>query len=155
MNHLTLRGTHREMGFQWGARLAERGLRLLDHGPSLEAGGGPCRLPAPAYEQHFPPPWRLEGLAAGRTAGGEDLETVLFYLPAARLRLFLPGGVQRDGCSSDGTATFGAGAGLHPCDMVPTGRSFTGTRLVRADENAVNAGTGHPGLTSTRPGPAV
>ena len=30
MNHLTLRGTHREMGFQWGARLAERGLRLLE-----------------------------------------------------------------------------------------------------------------------------
>ena len=38
MNHLTLRGTHREMGFQWGARLAERGLRLLDHVPfPLEA----------------------------------------------------------------------------------------------------------------------
>ena len=49
MNHLTLRGTHREMGFQWGARLAERGLRLLDH-----------------------------------------------LRPAARLRLFLPGGVQRE-----------------------------------------------------------
>lgn len=27
MNHLTLRGTHWEVGFQWGARLAERGLR--------------------------------------------------------------------------------------------------------------------------------
>ena len=27
MNPLTLRGTHREMGFQWGARLAESGLR--------------------------------------------------------------------------------------------------------------------------------
>ena len=38
MNHLTLRGTHREMGFQRGARLAERGLRLLDHVPfPLEA----------------------------------------------------------------------------------------------------------------------
>ena len=38
MNHLTLRGTHRELGFQWGARLAERGLRLLDHVPfPLEA----------------------------------------------------------------------------------------------------------------------
>ena len=38
MNHLTWRGTHREMGFQWGARLAERGLRLLDHVPfPLEA----------------------------------------------------------------------------------------------------------------------
>ena len=31
MNHLTLRGTHREMGFQGGALLAERGLRLLFH----------------------------------------------------------------------------------------------------------------------------
>ena len=33
MNHLNLRGTHREMGFQWGARLAERGRFLLDHVP--------------------------------------------------------------------------------------------------------------------------
>ena len=28
MNHLTLRGTHREMGFQWGARLAATGVIL-------------------------------------------------------------------------------------------------------------------------------
>ena len=56
MNHLTLRGTHREMGFQWGARLAERGLRLLDHVPfPLEAErrafAAACR---PAYARHFP-----------------------------------------------------------------------------------------------------
>ena len=81
MNHLTLRGTHREMGFQWGARLAERGLRLLDHVPfPLEAErrafAAACR---PAYEQHFPAALEeLEGLAAGQTCRQEDLETVLF-----------------------------------------------------------------------------
>ena len=69
MNHLTLRGTHREMGFRWGARLAERGLRLLDHVPfPLEAErrafAAACR---PAYEQHFPAALEeLEGLAAGQ-----------------------------------------------------------------------------------------
>ena len=57
MNHLTLRGTHREMGFQWGARLAERGLRLLDHVPfPLEAErrafAAACRPPAAV------PAWR-------------------------------------------------------------------------------------------------
>ena len=80
MNHLTLRGTHREMGFQWGARLAERGLRLLDHVPfPLEAErrafAAACR---PAYEQHFPAALEeLEGLAAGQNCRQEDLETVL------------------------------------------------------------------------------
>ena len=33
MDHLSLRGAHWEMGFQWGARLAERGRFLLDHVP--------------------------------------------------------------------------------------------------------------------------
>ena len=67
MNHLTLRGTHREMGFQWGARLAERGLRLLDHVPfPLEAErrafAAACH---PAYARHFPAALEeLEGLAA-------------------------------------------------------------------------------------------
>ena len=66
MNHLTLRGTHREMGFQWGARLAERGLRLLDHVPfPLEAErrafAAACH---PAY--------------ARQNCRREDLETVLF-----------------------------------------------------------------------------
>ena len=42
MNHLTLRGTHREMGFQWGARLAERGLRLTRR-RCLLAEGNPGR----------------------------------------------------------------------------------------------------------------
>ena len=65
MNHLTLRGTHREMGFQWGARLAERGLRLLDHVPfPLEAErrafAAACH---PAYARHFPAALEeLEGL---------------------------------------------------------------------------------------------
>ena len=81
MNHLTLRGTHREMGFQWGARLAERGLRLLDHVPfPLEAErrafAAACR---PAYARHFPAALEeLEGLAAGQNCRREDLETVLF-----------------------------------------------------------------------------
>ena len=81
MNHLTLRGTHREMGFQWGARLAERGLRLLDHVPfPLEAErrafAAACR---PAYARHFPAALEeLEGLAAGQNCRQEDLETVLF-----------------------------------------------------------------------------
>ena len=67
MNHLTLRGTHREMGFQRGARLAERGLRLLDHVPfPLEAErrafAAACH---PAYARHFPAALEeLEGLAA-------------------------------------------------------------------------------------------
>ena len=81
MNHLTLRGTHREMGFQWGARLAERGLRLLDHVPfPLEAErrafAAACH---PAYARHFPAALEeLEGLAAGQNCRQEDLETVLF-----------------------------------------------------------------------------
>ena len=60
MNHLTLRGTHREMGFQWGARLAERGLRLLDHVPfPLEAERRALRLPATRrMRANSPPPWR-------------------------------------------------------------------------------------------------
>lgn len=112
MNHLTLRGTHREMGFQWGARLAERGLRLLDHVPfPLEAErrafAAACH---PAYARHFPAALEeLEGLAAGQNCRQEDLETVLFttYSPAARLRLFLPGGVQRErGVLRTETATF-------------------------------------------------
>lgn len=81
MNHLTLRGTHREMGFQRGARLAERGLRLLDHVPfPLEAErrafAAACH---PAYARHFPAALEeLEGLAAGQNCRREDLETVLF-----------------------------------------------------------------------------
>ena len=81
MNSLTLRGTHWEMGFQWGARLAERGLRLLDHVPfsltaERRAFAAACR---PAYEQHFPAALEeLEGLAAGQSCAREDLETVLF-----------------------------------------------------------------------------
>ena len=81
MNHLTLRGTHREMGFQWGARLAERGLRLLDHVPFFltaerRAFAAACH---PAYARHFPAALEeLEGLAAGQNCRQEDLETVLF-----------------------------------------------------------------------------
>ena len=56
MNHLTLRGTHREMGFQWGARLAERGLRLLDHVPfPLEAERRGKRAPTPGGKQPAKP----------------------------------------------------------------------------------------------------
>ena len=56
MNSLTLRGTHWEIGFQWGAWLAERGLRLLDHVPfsltaERRAFAAACR---PAYARHFP-----------------------------------------------------------------------------------------------------
>lgn len=98
MNHLTLRGTHREMGFQWGARLAERGLRLLDHVPfPLEAErrafAAACH---PAYARHFPAALEeLEGLAAGAElpAGGLGDGPLHHLRPAARLRLFLPGGV--------------------------------------------------------------
>ena len=81
MNHLTLRGTHWETGFQWGTRLAERGLRLLDHMPfsltaERRAFAAACR---PAYEQHFPAALEeLEGLAAGQSCAREDLEAVLF-----------------------------------------------------------------------------
>ena len=81
MNHLTLRGTHWETGFQWGARLAERGLRLLDHVPfsltaERRAFAAACR---PVYEQHFSAALEeLEGLAAGQSCAREDLEAVLF-----------------------------------------------------------------------------
>ena len=81
MNHLNLRGTHREMGFQWGARLAERGLRLLDHVPfsltaERRAFAAACR---PAYARHFPAALEeLAGLAAGQGCPREDLETALF-----------------------------------------------------------------------------
>ena len=81
MNHLNLRGTHREMGFQWGARLAERGLRLLDHVPfsltaERRAFAAAC---CPAYARHFPAALEeLAGLAAGQGCLREDLETALF-----------------------------------------------------------------------------
>lgn len=111
MNHLTLRGTHREMGFQWGARLAERGLRLLDHVPfPLEAErrafAAACR---PAYARHFPAALEeLEGLAAGQNCRQEDLETVLFTTYARRPPAAVPAWrcPTGTGCSSDGTATF-------------------------------------------------
>lgn len=85
MNHLTLRGTHWEVGFQWGARLAERGLRLLDHVPfsltaERRAFAAACR---PAYARHFPAALEeLAGLAAGQNCTREDLETVLFTIYA-------------------------------------------------------------------------
>lgn len=85
MNSLTLRGTHWEIGFQRGARLAERGLRLLDHVPfpltaERRAFAAACR---PAYERHFPAALEeLEGLAAGQSCAREDLETVLFTIYA-------------------------------------------------------------------------
>ena len=81
MNHLTLRGTHWEVGFQWGARLAERSLRLLDHVPfsltaERRAFAAACR---PAYARHFPAALEeLAGLAAVQNCRQEDLETVLF-----------------------------------------------------------------------------
>ena len=81
MNSLTLRGTHWEIGFQWGAWLAERGLRLLDHVPfsltaERRAFAAACR---PAYARHFPAALEeLAGLAAGQNCRQEDLETVLF-----------------------------------------------------------------------------
>ena len=75
MDHLSLRGAHWEMGFQWGARLAERGRFLLDHVPfpltaERRAFAAACR---PAYARHFPAALaELEGtglLHTQRTAG--------------------------------------------------------------------------------------
>ena len=80
MDHLSLRGAHWEMGFQWGARLAERGRFLLDHVPfpltaERRAFAAACR---PAYARHFPAALEgLAGLAAGQGCPREDLETVL------------------------------------------------------------------------------
>ena len=81
MNHLTLRGTHREMGFQWGARLAERGLRLLDHVPLSPGGGaaGLCGCLPPGVCAPFPRrPGGAGGAGGGQNCRQEDLETVLF-----------------------------------------------------------------------------
>ena len=81
MDHLTLRGTHWELGFQQGARLAARGQFLLDHVPfpltaERRAFAAACR---PAYERHFPTALEeLAGLAAGQDCPREDLEAVLF-----------------------------------------------------------------------------
>lgn len=81
MDHLTLRGTHRELGFQQGARLAARGQFLLDHVPfpltaERRAFAAAC---CPAYERHFPTALEeLAGLAAGQDCPREDLEAVLF-----------------------------------------------------------------------------
>ena len=81
MNHLSLRGTHWEMGFQWGTRLAERGRFLLDHVPfpltaERRAFAAACR---PAYARYFPVALEeLAGLAAGQSCRQEDLEAVLF-----------------------------------------------------------------------------
>ena len=81
MIHLTLRGTHWEMGFQWGARLAARGQFLLDHVPfpltaERRVFAATCRQ---AYARHFPAALEeLAGLAAGQDCPREDLEAVLF-----------------------------------------------------------------------------
>ena len=81
MDYLSLRGAHWEMGFQWGARLAERGRSLLDHVPfpltaERRAFAAACR---PAYASYFPAALaELAGLAAGQGCPREDLETVLF-----------------------------------------------------------------------------
>lgn len=164
MNHLTLRGTHREMGFQWGARLAERGLRLLDHVPFFltaerRAFAAACH---PAYARHFPAALEeLEGLAAGQNCRQEDLETGLFTTYA------LPPAC---GCSclavSNGNGVFfGRNSdfltALEPdYTHVTYGFSdraipFTGntTSFVQM-EDAVNAGDWPSGSPlSTRPGP--
>lgn len=111
MNHLTLRGTHREMGFQWGARLAERGLRLLDHVPfPLEAErrafAAACH---PAYARHFPAALEeLEGLAAGQTAGRRTWRRASSPPTPCRPPAAVPAWrcLTGTGCSSDGTATF-------------------------------------------------
>ena len=81
MNHLYLQGTHWEMGFQWGTRLAERGQFLLDHVPfpltaERRAFAAACH---PAYARYFPVALEeLAGLAAGQSCRQEDLEAVLF-----------------------------------------------------------------------------
>lgn len=111
MNHLTLRGTHWEMGFQWGARLAERGRFLLDHVPfsltaERRAFAAACR---PAYERDFPAALEeLAGLAAGqgcprRTWRRSSSPPTPCRPPAAVPAWRCPTGT---GCSSDGTATF-------------------------------------------------
>ena len=110
MNHLTLRGTHREMGFQWGARLAERGLRLLDHVPfPLEAErrafAAACH---PAYARHFPAALEeLEGLTAGQncrqTWRRSSSPPTPCRPPAAVPAWRCPTGT---GCSSAGTVIF-------------------------------------------------
>ena len=111
MDYLSLRGTHWEMGFQWGARLAERGRFLLDHVPfpltaERRAFAAACR---PAYARHFPAALEgLAGLAAGQGCPREDLETVLFTTYACRPPAAVPAWrcPTGTGCSSVGTATF-------------------------------------------------
>ena len=81
MNHFVFQGTHREIGLQWGARLAESGQLLLEHVPfplttERRAFAAACRL---AYACYFPAALEeLEGLAAGQRCRMEDLVTVLF-----------------------------------------------------------------------------
>ena len=165
MNHLTLRGTHREMGFQWGARLAERGLRLLDHVPfPLEAErrafAAACH---PAYARHFPAALEeLEGAGGGAElpAGGLGDGPLHHLRPAARLRLFLPGGVQQERgvLRTEQRLSDGAGAGLHPCDIRIFRQGdplYREHHLVRADGGRRQRPGGWPSGSplSTRPGP--
>lgn len=154
MNHLTLRGTHREMGFQWGARLAERGLRLLDHVPfPLEAER---RAFAAACHRRMraisPPPWRSwRGWRRGRTAGRRTWRRASSPPTPCRPPAAVPAWRCLTGIGvffgSEQRLSDGAGAGLHPCDIRIFRQGdplYREHHLVRADGGRrQRPGTGH------------
>ena len=85
MNHAELCGSHREMGFRYGSRLAECGHFILEQVPFplTEERRNFAASCVPVYRQFFPEILEeLEGLAAGQRCPAEDLAAVLFSMYA-------------------------------------------------------------------------
>lgn len=85
MNHAELCGSHRELGFQYGSRLAERGKFILKQVPFplTEERRNFAAACVPVYRRFFPEILEeLEGLAAGQRCPAEDLAAVLFSMYA-------------------------------------------------------------------------
>lgn len=83
MYHTHFRGTHYDIGFQYGSALRKNGKFILDHVP-FPIGEGQLTFAAacrPLYEIHFPEILQeIQGLADGQECPAEKLEAVLFCM---------------------------------------------------------------------------
>ena len=85
MQNLSFRGSHRDVGLQWGTQLARTGQFLPERIPFPIT---PERLDfaracLPAYQQHFPAILEeIEGIALAQNCAPELLQAVLFSMYA-------------------------------------------------------------------------
>lgn len=85
MYHSHFKGNHFEIGFRWGALLAERGNFILNHVPfplteERRSFAAQC---LPYYQTYFPAILEeIRGIAAGQHCTASSLQTVLFSMYA-------------------------------------------------------------------------